>query len=71
MNKSFKRKANTSILATLIVNLTIGTWSVVEILSWFSIKVPLIACIVIGIFAGTVSIPVAIVGWVLKICGVF
>jgi hypothetical protein len=40
-------------------------------LSWFGKDIPIIADIIIGLFVGEVSIPVAIIGWILKICGVF
>ena len=55
----------------LILNITIGTWSVGEILSWFGKDIPIIADAVIGLFAGEISIPVAIIGAILKSCGVF
>lgn len=55
----------------LILNITIGTWSVGEILSWFGKDIPIIADAVIGLFIGEFSIPVAIVGAILRICGVF
>ena len=55
----------------LAINITVGAWSIIEILSWFGKEIPLIANAAIGLFVGEVSIPVAIVGWILKICGVF
>lgn len=55
----------------ILFNITIGTWSVNEILSWFGKDIPLLGDAAIGLFAGQVSVPVAIVGWILKICGVF
>ena len=54
-----------------IINLTFGAWSVMEILSWFGKSIPMIWNVVIGFFVGEVSIPVAIIGWILKICGMF
>ena len=59
------------LIIVVAINLTIGAWSVNQILSWFGKDIPTIADIVIGLFVGEVSIPVAIVGWILKICGVF
>lgn len=59
------------IIGILLINLVIGTWSVIEILSWFGKSIPLLANMIIGLFVGEVSIPIAIVGWVLKISGVF
>lgn len=55
----------------MLINLTIGAWSVIEILSWFGKSIPTIASVIIGLFVGEFSVPVAIVGWLLRICGVF
>lgn len=60
-----------AIIAVLILNLTVGAWSVIQILSWFGKSIPMIASVVIGFFAGEISIPIAIIGWILKTCGVF
>jgi hypothetical protein len=59
------------VLFLLILNITVGAWSVIEILSWFGKSIPLWANALIGLFVGEFSIPVAIIGWILKICGVF
>lgn len=58
-------------LFILALNLTVGAWSVIEILSWFGKSIPLIANVIIGLFVGEFSIPVAIIGYILKVCGVF
>ena len=58
-------------LFILILNITVGTWSVIEILSWFGKSIPLIANLIIGLFVGEFSIPVAVVGYLLKVFGVF
>lgn len=55
----------------LLLNLIVGAWSIIEILSWFGKSIPLLGSIVIGLFVGEVSIPIAIVGWILKACGIF
>jgi hypothetical protein len=55
----------------ILLNATVGAWSVVEILSWFGKSIPLIGNVIIGLFAGEISIPVAIVGYILKVFGVF
>lgn len=55
----------------LLLNITVGAWSVIEILSWFGKSIPLLANVVIGLFVGEFSIPVAIIGYILKVCGVF
>lgn len=58
-------------IGMLLINISIGAWSVSEILSWFGKSIPLIASVIIGLFAGEISIPIAIIGWILKICGIF
>lgn len=60
-----------TVIVILLINLSIGAWSISEILSWFGKWIPLIASVIIGLFAGEISIPIAIIGWVLRICGVF
>jgi hypothetical protein len=55
----------------LILNLTVGGWSVDAILSWFGKDIPFLADTVIGLFVAELSIPVAIVGSILKAFGVF
>ncbi|WP_297995472.1 hypothetical protein [uncultured Clostridium sp.] len=60
-----------TIIVVLLINVSIGAWSISEILSWFGKSIPIMASIIIGLFAGEISIPIAIVGWVLKICGIF
>ena len=59
------------IIIILGINLVIGTWSVIEILSWVDKSIPLLGSIIIGLFAGEISIPLAIVGKILKMCGIF
>lgn len=59
------------IIIILVINITIGAWSVGEILSWFGKDIPFIGDALIGLFVGEVSIPVAIVGWLLKLFGIF
>ena len=54
----------------ILVNATLGAWSIIEILSWFGKTIPLVASIIIGLIAGEISIPIAIIGWILRICGV-
>ena len=61
----------TSMLVIFIFNIIVGGMSVDYILSWFSKDVPTIADMVIGLFVAEFSVPVAIVGWILKVCGVF
>ena len=58
-------------IIVLIINLTVGAWSVGEILSWVGKDIPTVFDVLIGGVAGEITIPVAIVGYVLKVCGVF
>lgn len=70
----FIKSENTGCLTIIVIgliNISIGAWSVIEILSWFGKSIPLLGSIAIGLFAGEISIPVAIVGWILKLFGIF
>ena len=58
-------------LIVITINITVGAWSVIEILSWFGKSIPIWADVLIGLFLGEVSIPIAIVGYLLRIFGVF
>lgn len=58
-------------LVLVIINLVVGGWSIAEILSWFGKSIPFIFDIIIGLILAEISVPVAIVGWILRICGVF
>lgn len=55
----------------MLINLTLGAWSIIEILSWFGKSIPLLINMIIGLFVGEVSIPIAIVGYLLKLFEVF
>ena len=66
-----KNSGCVTVIIISLINISIGAWSVGEILSWFGKAIPLIASVIIGLFAGEISIPVAIIGWILKICGIF
>jgi len=60
-----------SYILLILFNVVVGGWSVVEILSWMGKTIPIWADGLIGLVVGELSVPVAIVGWILKICGVF
>lgn len=55
----------------IIMNVTCGGWSVNQILSWFNKDIPFFFDVIIGILAGFVTVPVALIGWILRFCGVF
>lgn len=59
------------ILLAIIINMTIGAWSVSQILSWFGKSIPMIGNALIGLFVGEISIPIAIIGCILKLFGIF
>lgn len=60
-----------TVIIISLINISIGAWSISEILSWFGKSITLIGSAIIGLFTGEISIPVAIIGWILKICGIF
>lgn len=60
-----------TVILILIFNLAIGGWSVNEILSWFGKDIPTFFDVVIGLFLGEVTVPVAIIGKILLAFGVF
>lgn len=60
-----------TIIAVAAINITVGTWSVIEILSWFGKSIPLIGSIIIGCIGSAVTVPVAIIGYLLQLFGVF
>jgi len=74
MNRSrYNRVARTSggfscllMIIILIINLTVGAWSVGEILSWANKDIPTVWDVTLGAVIGEISIPVAIVGYILK-----
>lgn len=65
------KRFNIVALVIIAINITIGTWSIIEMLSWFGKSIPLIVSIIIGLVVAEFSIPVAVIGWILRICGVF
>ncbi len=54
------------LIAIMVLNLTVGAWSVDKILSWIGKDIPMIGDMVIGLFVAEISIPVAVVGSILK-----
>ena len=53
-------------LGVLIINLTIGSWSVGYLLDFFLNKnIPWIGDALIGLIAGEITVPVAVVVWLL------
>jgi len=76
-----KRRASREVRASrFIVNLNLAIfilyfalmgWSSDFILGWFGKNIPFIGDMFIGLFAGAVTIPVAVVGWILQLFGVF
>lgn len=58
-------------IVVAIINLTCGAWSIGEILSWFGKDIPFWGDGLIGLILGQFSVPIAVIGWVLRVCGVF
>lgn len=58
------------IVAVFVVNLFLGKWSVVTILSVFHIVPPTIAAFIAGIILGEFTFPIAVIIWLLRACGV-
>ena len=74
--KKLNKKGNgyvgsTIFLAFIAFNLTIGGLCVDYILSWFSKDIPFIADMAIGLFTAEFALPVAVIGAILKACGIF
>jgi len=69
-------KANASIncgcgILILIINLSLGTWSVVYLVNTFLHQNIAIGwALLIGLVGGQVTIPVGIIAWLLKMAGV-
>ena len=49
-----------------IFNFIVGSLSVLEILSWFGKSIPFIYSGIIGLFVAEISIPIAIIGHILR-----
>lgn len=59
------------LIVILLLNLLIGAWSVNYLLSiLLHTTIPFWGAAVIGLFGGEITIPAAIVVWVLHVCGV-
>ena len=68
MNKSGFLKLQ---LIIIVFNVCLGGWSVDCILSWLNKDIPFIFDIIIGLFTGQFTVPIVIVGRILKSFGVF
>ena len=55
----------------VLLNLIAGGMSVAYILSWFGEDIPIVMDVIIGLIFGEISIPIALVGYILKLFGVF
>lgn len=55
----------------VLLNLIAGGMSVDYILSWFGKDIPIVMDVIIGLIFGEISIPIALVGYILKLFGVF
>lgn len=58
------------VLGVLLFNVTIGAWSTSYLLwIWLGKDIPLFGDIVIGAIAGELTVPAAIVTWLLRLFG--
>jgi len=71
MNKLFKIKSKLILILFLAFNFTLGAWSTDVILSWFGKDIPLFWDGIIGIFSAELTLPIAIIGEILKMLNVF
>jgi hypothetical protein len=55
----------------VIIYFTLSTYAVIKILSWFGKTIPLWADILIGFFGGVLTVPIWVIGSILRFCGVF
>lgn len=59
------------VIIVILINATLGAWSMIEILSWFGKSIPMFANLIIGLFVAEISVPVSIGGYLLRLFGVF
>lgn len=59
------------IIIVLILNAMVGGFAVDFILSWFGKFIPFYGDIILGLFLGEFAIPIAMIGWVCKLFGLF
>ena len=58
-------------IVLIIIIVLSGGWSSNYILQLFGKDIPFVFDIIIGVFTGQVIIPIAVVVYILKLCGVF
>ena len=66
----FNRVSCALMIAIALLNTTVGAWSVNLLLALFSIDIPLFGDIIIGLFAGQITIPLALIVLLLRWFGV-
>lgn len=59
------------VCALILINIFIGTWSVITILSWFGVTTSIFLCGLIGLVFGEFTIPLALLGCIFKLFGLF
>lgn len=57
-------------LIAFVLYIAASAVSTIEILSWFGKSIPMWGNVIIGLFAGDLVIPVAVVGHILRMFGV-
>jgi hypothetical protein len=58
------------ILAIIAINVTIGTWSVIYLLDALGKHIGIGWAMLVALFVSEITVPVAIVVWLLKLAGV-
>lgn len=59
------------IMISILLNALIGGLSINAIGGWIGINIPFIGDMIIGTLSSTISVPIAIIGWILRLFGVF
>ncbi len=65
------KKVGCGVVSAILFNLIAGGISVNYILAWFGKDIPMLMDVLIGLIVGEFSIPIALVGYILKLFGVF
>lgn len=55
------------VITVLLADALFGAMSLIEILSWFNIKLPMFINFTFGFFFGIFTIPIALFGFILKL----
>jgi hypothetical protein len=65
------KKALYIFIGVIVLNTVLGGWSIDCILNWLGKDIPFFFDMIIGLFIAELSVPVAIIGQILRAFGVF